>query len=223
MSADVVADGETVTDVFVARLAADSGVAEPVVRKVLTVLWGGGDLDTVVLSSTVRYALDVTYADAARGDGWPAAERIELPEGVDQAGAVWNAVLLEGRDLVDRAVVVMRGTVTTTGPWVAVPDDEDDEPKICVDCGMDTAPCKSEGWGTCPDDCDHTGAWEWYIVHDEVWAEADAEELDVLCVGCLEGRLGRPLTAADFPAIPVNEPSRNDTARLAAARTRVAS
>lgn len=52
---------------------------------------------------------------------------------------------------------------------------------------------------------------EWYIVHDHVWQQAwpGAEWLagesadymckEILCVGCLERRLGRQLTPDDFP------------------------
>ena len=35
-----------------------------------------------------------------------------------------------------------------------------------------------------------------------------------LCIGCLEARLGRRLTPADFPEFPVNQPDRFTSARL---------
>jgi hypothetical protein len=111
--------------------------------------------------------------------------------------------------------------VEASGPVVDDDEeDEEDEPHVCVGCGADTTPCQSSGWDPCPPSCDHTGAWEWYIVHDEVWAEAGAGELDVLCIGCLEGRLGRPLVGADFSALPINEPSPWDSPRLVAAKER---
>lgn len=43
---------------------------------------------------------------------------------------------------------------------------------------------------------------------------------DFLCIGCLEGRLGRELTAADFTDAPINEPSPWDTPRLQDRKTR---
>lgn len=63
---------------------------------------------------------------------------------------------------------------------------------------------------------------EWYMVHDYIWAEAGAPTRDVmtrepghyLCIACLERRLGRQLTAADFPPYPVNQPSTRNTNRL---------
>lgn len=68
-------------------------------------------------------------------------------------------------------------------------------PTECADCGMKTG---IRG--------------EWYIVHDHVWEQAwpnsettlaatGAEFMcdELLCVGCLERRLGRRLTPADFP------------------------
>jgi hypothetical protein len=55
---------------------------------------------------------------------------------------------------------------------------------------------------------------EYYMVHDHVWEQAWAgrlkswHELDgqqVLCIGCLEKRLGRKLTRYDFTDAPVND------------------
>jgi hypothetical protein len=65
----------------------------------------------------------------------------------------------------------------------------------CVDCGTETLP--TDGFR-------HS---EWYIVADEVWADAGITKLGgCLCIGCLEERIGRQLTAADFPDdIPVND------------------
>jgi hypothetical protein len=70
----------------------------------------------------------------------------------------------------------------------------------CADCGIGTLTLG-----------------EWYIVHDAVWDEAwrgrrkwwhaiDGQE--VLCIGCLERRLGRRLTASDFTAAPCNDPDK---------------
>lgn len=87
-----------------------------------------------------------------------------------------------------------------------------------------TCPCTDCGWPT---------VWrgqpgEWYVVHDRVWEAAgmDPDHLPewgsdgehyYLCVGCLEARLGRELTAADFTGAEVNDPAVMwMTARLAA-------
>ena len=41
------------------------------------------------------------------------------------------------------------------------------------------------------------------MVHDHVWGAAKGDGW--LYIGCLEARLGRPLTADDFPAhLPIN-------------------
>lgn len=61
---------------------------------------------------------------------------------------------------------------------------------LCFDCRIDTAPDR--------------GFWEWYMVHDHVWEEAQALPIACLCIGCLERRLGRPLTPLDFTDAPVN-------------------
>jgi hypothetical protein len=65
---------------------------------------------------------------------------------------------------------------------------------LCDDCGVDTRP------------------WEMYMVRDEVWAEVGDAVL--LCVGCLEERLGRCLEREDFLAIPLNDDNECDSVRL---------
>lgn len=90
----------------------------------------------------------------------------------------------------------------------------------CKDCGTATTPCTGKrGWR-------HAGRWEHYMVTAEVWAAAGMpppkirmqyeSDGDFLCIGCLEKRLGRILTPADFSNVPINEPSPWDTPRLAA-------
>jgi hypothetical protein len=49
---------------------------------------------------------------------------------------------------------------------------------------------------------------EWYMVHDGVWAAAGMDpDGGRLCIGCLEDRLGRELTADAFTDAPVNDPA----------------
>jgi hypothetical protein len=63
----------------------------------------------------------------------------------------------------------------------------------CKDCGVNTS--------------HRSGIREYYMVHDRVWHVAHrTNELPsgFLCVGCLERRLGRELTAADFKPVPCN-------------------
>ena len=61
-------------------------------------------------------------------------------------------------------------------------------------------------WAVRPDfdclDCGNSTVTEYYIVHDEIWPLTDGAGL--LCIGCLETRLRRRLTAADFTDAPVN-------------------
>ena len=65
-------------------------------------------------------------------------------------------------------------------------------------------------------DCDvHTGDIdEYYMVHDTVWLYANPAMDGMLCVGCLEERLGRVLTPDDFTDYPVNENFGNKSERL---------
>jgi hypothetical protein len=89
---------------------------------------------------------------------------------------------------------------------------------VCIDCGAATAPCTGRRG------CRHVGRWELYMVHDSIWITAGMPfvmvyardgETGYLCVGCLEGRLGRQLHPQDFTDAPINEPSPRDTPRLA--------
>ena len=70
----------------------------------------------------------------------------------------------------------------------------------CLDCGVNTSAIK-----------------EYYMVRDDVWAEAigsqDACDAGMLCIGCLENRLCRRLTSSDFAPVPINSGS-NHSHRL---------
>ena len=88
----------------------------------------------------------------------------------------------------------------------------------CKDCGVNTVPRAADG------KLDR-GTWEDYTVHDEVWLAAGmahhpegedaADEFkEYLCIGCLEKRLGRELTAADFTGALINHDRELYTPRL---------
>lgn len=51
----------------------------------------------------------------------------------------------------------------------------------------------------CPYDCMN----EYYTVHDKIWEQYGVED-GMLCVRCLEKRMGRSLTPADFPHWLIN-------------------
>jgi hypothetical protein len=48
---------------------------------------------------------------------------------------------------------------------------------------------------------------EWYAVRDEVWLAAGVDSHGILCIGCLESRLGRALSAPDFEKAALNDPA----------------
>ncbi len=98
-----------------------------------------------------------------------------------------------------------------------------------------SAPCLDCGWLTCR----HDEPGEWYMVTDQVWEQAGMSDTrrwlsdhpgtptgptggpgHYLCIGCLEDRLGRRLTPADFASIPINHLDwHRKTTRLAARLT----
>ena len=85
------------------------------------------------------------------------------------------------------------------------------ETKLCRDCGFDTSP-GSPTREQAQEQLNRTGKFtfygssegETYIVHDHVWQAAgmkewsDVGESGVLCIGCLEKRIGRELRPEDF-------------------------
>jgi hypothetical protein len=59
---------------------------------------------------------------------------------------------------------------------------------------------------------------EWYMINDNLWEQAwhgrrkswhGLPGQQVLCIGYLERRIGRRLTAADFLDVPLNDPNQN--------------
>jgi hypothetical protein len=69
---------------------------------------------------------------------------------------------------------------------------------FCIDCGVDTY-----------------AIHEYYMVHDGVWQDAGMVKYDgaMLCVGCLERRLGRRLADSDFTDYPINDARRHYQSR----------
>lgn len=58
---------------------------------------------------------------------------------------------------------------------------------LCMDCAVDT---------------DTLG--EYFMLQHDLWARIQPDRIGHLCIGCVETRLGRLLTAADFLDVPVN-------------------
>ena len=58
---------------------------------------------------------------------------------------------------------------------------------------------------------------EYYMVEDELWAIAtdDCGKCVMLCIGCLENRIGGKLEPDDFPDYPINRGFFDYSARLA--------
>ena len=71
----------------------------------------------------------------------------------------------------------------------------------CMDCHRDTS-------------C--AGLKEYYMVQFDMWNDlTNKNERDrMLCIGCLEDRLGRVLKSDDFTDCPLNRETNNKSARL---------
>jgi hypothetical protein len=71
----------------------------------------------------------------------------------------------------------------------------------CLDCRTETTFTK--------------GNEEYYMIHNELWLKANPQVNGMLCIGCLESRLGRTITSEDFTDAPINQPCRINSKRLA--------
>jgi hypothetical protein len=91
----------------------------------------------------------------------------------------------KGSYLGAHTVIVIRRSEKHEGNW------------LCRDCGVDTV-----------------AIGEYYMVNNDVWLSAGMQigsAKGMLCIGCLEARLGRKLTPSDFPLWRINEaPSRSE-------------
>ena len=62
----------------------------------------------------------------------------------------------------------------------------------CLDCQVETS-CTPRGKND-----------ERYMIHNHLWLQANPSGTGKLCIGCLEKRMGRRLTPADFTDCPLN-------------------
>jgi hypothetical protein len=60
---------------------------------------------------------------------------------------------------------------------------------LCLDCSVDTA-----------------RAHEHYMLNDQTWKLTGLGKFGMLCIGCVEDRIGRKLVAADFNNSYLNKP-----------------
>jgi hypothetical protein len=61
---------------------------------------------------------------------------------------------------------------------------------LCLDCQLDTGQAN-----------------EYFMLRDDVWALTGLSSQDgMLCIGCIERRIGRRLERADFAAVKMNHP-----------------
>lgn len=70
----------------------------------------------------------------------------------------------------------------------------------CLDCGVCTTNMRDGD--------------EYYMVHNAIWYRINPQETGMLCIGCLENRLGRKLVSGDFTHAPINNLGRWHSARL---------
>lgn len=55
-------------------------------------------------------------------------------------------------------------------------------------------------------DCGVYTVGEYYMVRDDIWERVWGDRPGLLCIGCLESRLGRTLASDDFTDCRVNDP-----------------
>lgn len=108
-----------------------------------------------------------------------------------------NKLVFSGKRLRWMTPIALRKAVIagTTDDWFVLSYDfESGEPHrtypqfMCLDCQSDTLEID-----------------EYYMVHDSIWDHLVPDDTGMLCIGCLETRLGRILTHADFLDAPIND------------------
>lgn len=100
---------------------------------------------------------------------------------------------MDFEDLLDRWGLSLREFIAAAGEFALAYDRAVAESCICMDCKRDTLKID-----------------EYYTLKDAVWAEANPDIDGMLCVACVEARLGRPLQSSDFPQdVPLNEEVRS--------------
>lgn len=134
----------------------------------------------------VEWVLDVTKFTAAEPDPAPSRSLVATMLEIEQAIASCIDDLVAG---VARVVysfggrdIHLRDGSRIEFRWELVVIDW-----RCLDCGIDT------------DAID-----EYYMLRDEVWREANPDINGHLCIGCVEQRLARTLSAPDFSDRRVN-------------------
>jgi hypothetical protein len=60
---------------------------------------------------------------------------------------------------------------------------------LCLDCYVDTGKIH-----------------EHYFIETILWLSVVGSKTGMLCIGCLENRLGRRLVPSDFPPVTINNP-----------------
>lgn len=71
------------------------------------------------------------------------------------------------------------------------------------------------GCGVDTDNVDGQGRDEYYMIRDDLWLKINLDRAGHLCIGCVEQRLGRLLTPADFTDARINRNQRRRSERLA--------
>lgn len=68
-------------------------------------------------------------------------------------------------------------------------DDNDFSEFDCIQCGVNTLACN-----------------EYYMINDKLWKSITkaSKGKGMLCIGCVENRIGRQLVNSDFAKVPLN-------------------
>jgi hypothetical protein len=139
---------------------------------------------------------DLDKPDAPRAELRDLLEREFGVKGSDPGVFLWLETVVD-----DIAAIVTRPYSDTARELAinlrALVDDEEEEEELdeetehrffCLDCGVNTA-----------------AIGEYYMLHKQVWLEANPDDAGMLCVGRVEERLGRRLEPDDFTLASIND------------------
>lgn len=107
---------------------------------------------------------------------------------------------IDDRLLGDALVAINVACKTVSGYYYVGPA-HDDFWKQLIDSYMSDFKCLD-----CKVDTSHrTGIGEYYMVHNSIWESLNIGKRGMMCIGCLEARIGRKLNSTDFTDCPLNK------------------
>ncbi|GGK32816.1 HEAT repeat domain-containing protein [Nocardia camponoti] len=142
-----------------------------------------------------RYEYPIVIATLIEIAGSTDSPELVVEAAARALGLFWLTEDIVAADVLDQLLPLARAELRRLIPWIEVGRARAWE---CAGCAVDTQTID-----------------EYYMLQNALWESVSTEGERLLCIGCVEDRLGRTLTAADFTEVDVNRsPGWSRSARL---------